>query len=158
MLLGVAIYVTDYNSLLQSPLTQGDVPDQIRQVFETYTGVPFGSEGYSNIVATVLAQGSLSLFISWTAALLILFLEPPLPFFLGWRKEVSPDKRPAYLAVGLFLFFLIITLIPPLGYFFGILVKPFVIDSLIIGVVVVWFFLIRAIWRAKLFERFLGLG
>jgi cation-transporting ATPase E len=96
MLMGVGIYVTDYHSLLDSPLTQGDVPDRVRQVFENYTGVPFGSEGYSDIVATVVAQGSLSMFISWTAALLILFLEPPSRFFLAWRKEVSPDKRPPF--------------------------------------------------------------
>lgn len=44
-----------------------------------------------------------------------------------------------------------------LGYYFGILVKPFSITSAILGVVVIWFFLVRAIWRANLFERFLGL-
>jgi hypothetical protein len=48
--------------------------------------------------------------------------------------------------------------VPPLGYYFGILVKPFSITSSILGVVVIWFFLIRAIWRANLFERFLGLN
>jgi hypothetical protein len=30
-------------------------------------------------------------------------------------------------------------------------------QTIILGVVVVWFFLIRAIWRTNLFERFLGL-
>jgi len=36
------------------------------------TGVPFGSEGHTNIVATVTAQGSLSIFISWTTCFLIM--------------------------------------------------------------------------------------
>jgi cation-transporting ATPase E len=157
MLLGVGIYVTDYHVVLNSPLTQTEVPSRVQRVYEFYTGVPFGSEGYANTMATVTAQGSLSIFISWTACFLILFLEPPSPFFLGWRQEVSPDKRPAWLALGLFILFQIIWWVPPLGYYFGILVKPFSVTSLILGVVVIWFFLIRAIWRANLFERFLGL-
>jgi cation-transporting ATPase E len=157
MLIGVGIYVTDYNFVLDSPLTGSDVPGRVQYVYESYTGVSFGSEGYANAVATVTAQGSLSIFISWTACFLILFLEPPSSFFLGWRKEVSPDKRPALLALGLFVLFQIIWWVPPLGYYFGILVKPFSITSLILLVVGVWFFLIRAIWRANLFERFLGL-
>jgi hypothetical protein len=126
----------DYNIVIDSPLTGGgEVPDRFQQVYESYTGVPFGSEGYANIVATVTAQGSLSIFISWTAPFLILFLEPPHPFFLGWRNEVSPDKRPALLA--LFIWFGIIWAIAPLGYFFGILVKPLPVTFAILGVVVV---------------------
>ena len=157
MLMGVGLYVTDYNAVLDSPLTHGDIPEPVRQAYESYTGVTFGSEGYADIVATVTAQGILSMFISWIACLLIVFLEPPSPFFLGWRKEVSPDKRPAYLAVGLFVLFLIIWSVPPLGYYFGILVKPLSVTTIIMGVVVVWFFLVRAVLRSNLFERLLGL-
>jgi cation-transporting ATPase E len=157
MLFGLAIYVIDYNIVIDSPLTTDELPSLWRQVYESYTGVPFGSEGYANIVATVTAQGSLSIFISWTACFLILFLEPPHRFFLGWRKEVSPDKRPAWLALALFIWFGVIWAIDSLGYFFGILVKPLPVTAALLGVVVVWFFLMRAIWRANLFERFLGL-
>ena len=157
MFFGLAIYVIDYNSVLDSPLTGNEVPIQVQEVYESYTGVAFGSEDYANTVATVTAQGSLSIFISWAACFLILFLEPPHPFFFGWRQEVSPDKRPAWLALALFIWFGIIWAIPSLGYFFGILVKPFLITSIILGVVVIWFFMMRAIWRANLFDRFLGL-
>lgn len=156
MLMAVAIYVTDYNSLLNSPLTQED-EIWARQLFESYTGVQAGSAGYANAVATVLAQGSLSMFISWSACLLILFLEPPSRFFLGWRNEVSSDKRPAWLALALFVLFWIIWSYDPLGTYFGILVKPFIISATIMGLVVVWFFVIRTVWRTHLFERFLGL-
>jgi cation-transporting P-type ATPase E len=115
MLMGVGIYVADYNAVLDSPLTHGDIPNSVRQVYESYTGITFGSEGYADIVATVTAQGSLSIFVSWVACLLIVFLEPPSPFFLGWRKEVSLDKRPAFLAMGLFVLFLIIWSFPRLA-------------------------------------------
>jgi hypothetical protein len=139
-------------------MVENEIPNRFQRIYESYTGVPFGSEGYGNIVATVTAQGSLSIFISWTACFLILFLEPPHPFFLGWHKEVSPDKRPAWLALALFIWFWIIWGFDPLGYFFGILAKPPRVIFIILGVVVVWFFLMRAIWRANLFERFLGMA
>lgn len=156
MLMAVAIYVIDYRSLLDSPLTSEDQAWAV-ELFESYTGVEAGTSSYTNAVATVLAQGSVSMFISWTACLLILFLEPPSRFFLGWRTEVSPDKRPAWLALTLFLLFWVIWSYDPLGNYFGILVKPFFISSIIMGVVVVWFFVVRTVWRLHLFERFLGL-
>ena len=157
MLLAVAIYVIDYRSLLTSPLTSADHAWAVA-LFESYTGVEAGTAGYSNAVATVLAQGSVSMFISWTACLLILFLEPPSRFFLGWRTEVSPDKRPAWLALALYLLFWIIWSYDPLGNYFGILVKPFFVSGTIMGVVVGWFFLVRTVWRLRLFERFLGVA
>ncbi|MCA1730765.1 MAG: haloacid dehalogenase, partial [Actinobacteria bacterium] len=63
MLIGAGIYVADYNAVLSGPLGQGDVPERVWQVYESYTGVPFGSEGYEDTVATVTAQGSLSIFV-----------------------------------------------------------------------------------------------
>jgi cation-transporting ATPase E len=162
MLIGVAIYIIEYNTVSNNlSLAEGIPADAIsaewQQTYEDYTGVPFGSEGYINIVATVTAQGSLSMFIYWTAPLPILFLEPPHRFFLGWRKRVSPDKRPAWLAVALIIWFGIIWTVPLLSNFFGILDEPEEVTFIILGVVVIWFFLMRAIWRANLFERFLGL-
>jgi cation-transporting P-type ATPase E len=158
MLLGTALYVTEYNTLLGSRVTSEDVPAHLRQTFESYTGVPFGDEGYRDTVATVLAQGSLSLFLAWTSCLLILFLEPPSAFFLAWRQEISPDKRPALLAVVLILLFLSTTLFPSIGYYFGVLKKPPGIALLLLALALLWLLIMRAIWRLKLFERFLGLG
>jgi cation-transporting P-type ATPase E len=158
-LMGTAIYAIDYEIVRNSaPLLENDVPKQFRETYESYTGIAFGSEGYKNIVATVTAQGSLSIFVSWTAVLLILFLEPPNRLFLGWRKEVSPDKRPAILAAVLFVVLLIVWGVDPLGYYFGVLTKPWFVTSAILGAVVLWFFLVRAIWRANLLDRFLGLN
>lgn len=156
MLMAVGVYVTDYRFLLTTPLTQGQVASA-NAIFEAYTGVAPQNVGYANTVATVLAQGSLSMFISWSACLLILFLEPPSRFFLGWRREVSPDKRPAWLALALIVLFTIIWTYDPLGNYFGILEKPLRPQLQIFGMVVVWFFLLRTIWRTHLFERFLGL-
>ena len=157
MLMAVGIYVFDYQRILSSPLATENAA-WATQLFESYTGVAAGSAGYDNAIATVLAQGSLSIFISWASCFLILFLEPPHRFFLGWRREVSPDKRPAWLALALFILFTIIWLVDPLGRYFGILLKPAEVLAEILALVVVWFFVLRTIWRARLFERFLGLG
>lgn len=79
-------------------------------------------------------------------------------FFTGWRKEVVADKRPAYLAVGLILIFQLFYFVPSIGSYFGLLEKPEHVYLRILVLVVVWFFIMRTIWRRRLFERFLGLG
>lgn len=158
MLLGVGLYVLDYNTALKGlSNTERALPAQVVTTFESYTGVTVGSAGFGSAAATIAAQGSLSIFISCAAFLLILFLEPPTRFFLGWRTEVSADKRPALLAGLLFVLFQVIYRVPLLGNYFGILEKPETLFWEIMGLVVVWFFLIRSIWRAHLLERFLDL-
>ena len=160
-LMGAGIYAIDYytvlNAVEDTSLPANGIPDEFQRTYENYTGIAFGSEGYENIVATVTAQGSLSIFVSWAAVLLILFLEPPSRFFLGWRKEVSPDKRPAALAAALFVVLLAVWSVDAIGYYFGVLTKPEEVTAAILGAVAVWFFLIRAIWRANLLDRLLGL-
>ena len=37
------------------------------------------------------------------------------------------------------------------------MVKPSSITMIVTGLVIVWFSLVRAVWRANLLERFLGL-
>jgi hypothetical protein len=97
-LMGADIYAIDHVVVLNSsPVRANDLPVAFRRAYQSYTGVPFGSEGFKNIVATVTAQGSLSIFVSWTAVLLIPFLEPPGRFYHSWNKQVSPDKRPTSL-------------------------------------------------------------
>ncbi|MCB0211386.1 MAG: HAD-IC family P-type ATPase, partial [Anaerolineae bacterium] len=155
MLFGVTIYAWDYFRVLEG-LSQPDIPGRLKTMFESYTGVAYGTAEFSDAAATIAAQGSLSIFISCTAFLLILFLEPPIPFFLGWRRNVSSDKRPAFLVLGLFIAFQIIYWQPLLGSYFGILWKPLPTYFGIIGLAVIWFFLIRATWRMHIFERFLG--
>lgn len=98
-----------------------------------------------------------AVFISHTAFLLILFLEPPIRFFTGWRQEVSKDKRPGILAVLLILIFQVFHFVPAIGTYFGLLEKPPEVYAGILVLVVVWMFVIRTIWRHQLFERLLGL-
>lgn len=156
MLLGVGVYLFDYGGA-KNAATDTTLPHKYLQGYLDYTGIALDDENLGETVGTVSAQGALSTFISYTAFLLLLFLEPPFRFFTGWRNEVSSDKRPAWLALILFGVFQVIYFIPSLGFYFGILRKPpFVTVGLII-LAILWMFLIRTIWRNYLFERFLGM-
>ncbi|MFN8490985.1 MAG: HAD-IC family P-type ATPase [Caldilineaceae bacterium] len=177
MLLGVGLYIDDYSRARVSPLTQttqnqtvqaqtvqtqtvqtrGTIPQSFLTSYSEYTGVSPTDPAFATAFSTIAAQGALSIFVSHTAFLLLLFLEPPSRFFTGWRKEVSTDKRPALLALALIVVFQVLYFIPTIGAYFGILDKPPTVYLRILAFVVVWFFLIRTIWRHRLFERFLGL-
>lgn len=160
MLLGVGLYIDDYHRAKNAPVETAtqSIPSAFITAYSEYTGVSTDDPAFADAFGTIAAQGALSIFVSHTAFLLLLFLEPPSRFFTGWRKEVSEDKRPAILAVVLLLVFQILYFVPTVGAYFGLLEKPPTIYLLILGFVVVWFFLMRAIWRYHLFERFLGLS
>ncbi|MGB1250050.1 MAG: HAD-IC family P-type ATPase, partial [Candidatus Promineifilaceae bacterium] len=155
MLLGTGLYVRDYNGALRGA-SNTTIPDRVIEMYESYTGIEYGTEEFGEAAATISTQGALSTFFSYTSFLLILFLEPPHQFFTGWRKKVSPDKRPMWLVIALFVGFRIVYNIETLGSYFGILSKPWRVDIMIVVLTVVWFFAVRTIWRANLLNRALG--
>lgn len=160
MLLGAGLYVWDYNRALGA-FSRSDSGDPRVTLYEEYTGISLSDADTSTFAAaaaTIAAQSTLSIFISYTAFLVVLLLEPPSRLFLGWRRIVSPDKRPAFLVVALFLVFQVIHFVPTVGLYFGIITKPPTIYLIALALVVVWFLLIQALWRFKLLDRLLGLA
>ena len=155
MLLGTYLYNTDYNGALRGA-TSTNIPDRVVTMYERYLGIEYGEEEFVEAAATISTQGALSTFFSYISFLLILFLEPPHKFFTGWRKEVSPDKRPLYLVIALFVLFRVIYEIPTLGSYFGILRKPPIVEVQMVVFTVIWFFIVRTIWRYNLLDRMLG--
>jgi hypothetical protein len=85
-----------------------------------------------------------------------MFVAPPIQFFVA-GKNLSEDKRPALLAIGLLLIFIVVVAVKLLRDFFElVLLRP--VDYLVLGLaVVLWALVLRFVWRAHLFERFLGL-
>lgn len=165
MLMGTGIYLDDYYRASSGPSdTQlvsrsgKNIPDRLLSSYSEYTGVSQEDPAFGEAFGTIAAQGALSIFVSHTAFLLLLFLEPPIRFFTGWRKQVSDDKRPGLLAAVLLVIFQVIYLVPTIGAYFGLLEKPWPIYWRILALVVVWMFIIRTIWRQQLLERFLGLS
>ena len=94
------------------------IPPRVVARFEAYTGLTYNVDpGFGVAAATIVAQTATSIFVSLTAFSLILFLEPPSRFFTGWTTQ-SSDKRPALLALGLFLIFLVVIMTPTLANYF----------------------------------------
>lgn len=154
-LFGVVIYTFTYTLALNGVRTRTVPPDVVAR-FEAYTGLTYDvGEEFGVAAATIVAQTNLSIFVSLTAFLLILFLEPPFRLFTGWTTK-SPDRRPALLALGLFVVFLVVILTPALANYFGLLRAGELERDAMLVAVPLWFLALRATWRLKLFERFLS--
>ena len=105
--------------------------------------------------ATVDARTALTSFLVFVGLFLILFVEPPVKWF-AVAEPVTPDRRPAMLAIGLGVAFVLMLLIPPGRAFFQLIV-PEPRDALIVILAVVaWVLLVRAVWTYRIVERFLG--
>ncbi len=152
----MAIYAFTYTFVLNN-VSERTVPPDVVARFEAYTGLSYDvGEEFGEAAATIVAQTNLSIFVSLTAFVLILFLEPPLGMFTGWTTK-SPDRRPALLALGLFVVFLVVILTPSLANYFGLLRAGGLERDAMLVTVPLWFLALRTTWRAKLFERFLSM-
>jgi hypothetical protein len=73
---------------------------------------------------------------------------------------VSPDKRPALLALALAVIYVVVLITPVTANYFG-LVTPGVQGpelKVMLVAMPLWFLILRTIWRAKLFDRLLMVG
>jgi cation-transporting ATPase E len=103
------------------------------------------------------AQTALTSFLVFVGLFLILFVEPPVPWF-AVAEPITPDRRPALLALGLAVGY-VATLLVPFGRGFFSLVAPAPREALIVAVAVAaWVLLVRTFWARRLVDRFLGLA
>ncbi len=156
MLFGLLIFTFMHNRV-QYALVEFEVPAQIITRMENYTGLTYDvNENFSQVVAVIAAQSALSIFTSFSAFLLIVFVEPPIRFFEGGAK-LSPDKRPTVLAFGLLVVFIVILSVRSFRNYFGLIVLGWPNVLLIGAVTIVWGLLLLGIWRANWLERILVL-
>jgi cation-transporting ATPase E len=155
LLIGVALYVGFYTRVLQGFETYS-IPASTIARFEAFIGLSHdATKEFGPAAATIVAQTALSIFMTITAFILILFLEPPLQFFTGWTHQ-SSDRRPAIMAVALFASLIAIILIPQLAHYVALFpLRPGAAGAIGIAVLV-WTFALRTVWRARLFERFVS--
>lgn len=117
---------------------------------------PVAGDGLAEAYGISLAQSALTTTTIFMGLVLVVFVEPPTRFWVG-GDELSSDRRPAVLAVCMFVLFMLLMLTDSLREFFEF-ERLSLSDYLLIGgVTVFWTFLIRAIWRHNLFERLLGI-
>lgn len=103
-----------------------------------------------------VAQTALASFLVFCGLFLVIFVEPPTPWWTGASK-LSGDKRPALLALGLMGCFLLISFISPLGAFFALTPIPASVYGIVAGALALWVLLVRWVWRANLLIRYLGI-
>ena len=158
MLFGLLIF-TFFHNLVLYHLTEFEfeVPPQVITRLENYTGLTYDlDENFSQVVAAIAAQTGLSIFTSYSAFLLIVFVKPPIRFFEGGAK-LSPDKRPTVLAFGLLAVFVVILSVRSFRNYFGLIFLGWRPLLLIGAVTMVWGLLLLGIWRANWLEHFLVL-
>jgi hypothetical protein len=73
----------------------------------------------------------------------------------GWTTQ-SPDWRPALLALGLGLVYIVVLVTPVFANYFGLVTPGGPERQVMLVTLPLWFLSLRTIWRTKLFERFLA--
>ena len=86
---------------------------------------------------------------------LVLFAAPPGPWF-AVVEDMDGDRRPAYLALAMVPIYAVILTVPALREFFGMRGKLNVDFGIIVLVVLVWMYVLRWVWEARIFDRFFG--
>ncbi len=102
------------------------------------------------------ARTALTAYLVYAGLFLILFVEPPIPWF-AVVETVTDDHRPAALALTLGVGFIVLLLLPFARDWFSFSL-PGPRDMLLVAMAVVgWLLLIRTFWKRRLVDRFLGI-
>lgn len=103
-----------------------------------------------------IAQTALASFLVLAGLLLVIFVEPPTPWWTG-GDELSGDWKPAVMVVLLMIAFFVISAVPELRSIFALSQLTRVEWTLTIGTTTLWLFAVRFFWRHNITARFLGI-
>ncbi len=118
-------------------------------VIYLYFLVTTGDEAYAQLALTYAMIGM--------GLILVIFVEPPSEFWAG-GDDLAGDWRPTLLALVLFVVFFAGLEIPVLRDFYGLSALHQPLDYVVLAAVtLVWTLVLRFVWRARLFERYLGI-
>lgn len=101
------------------------------------------------------AQSMLTAFLVLCGLLLVVFVEPPTPWWVG-ANTLSHDRRPALLAVGMIVVFCCMTAVPLVRGWFTLTALSLQEYALLALATTMWLFAVRAVWRARLLSRYLS--
>jgi cation-transporting P-type ATPase E len=156
-LIGVTLFAyvdVHVNEFIQSV----PISAPVIEVFEQYTGLTYeAGEQFGLSAARIYAQTALTVFLSFCALGLLLFLEPPVKWLASWRG-VSPDPRPALLAFALSAIFLGGLYTPAIANYLGLIpLHGLVWRDIGVGLVI-WGLGLWLLWRNRWMDRFLRIG
>ncbi|GAA4896107.1 HAD-IC family P-type ATPase [Actinomycetospora straminea] len=151
---GTAVYAYLYQLVTTGLTTYRDAMGT--ELWVQYTGLAATDPDFVTSAATLGAQSGLSVFVSTSALVLILLLAPPHRVFAAWAP-VTDDRRPTWLALGLFAAFAVVLLIPATQEYFGLTAPdPPVVEAAGVAIVA-WFVTLSLVLRHRVLERVLGL-
>jgi cation-transporting ATPase E len=101
-----------------------------------------------------VAQSTLTAFLVLCGLLLVIFVEPPTPWWVGGNR-LSGDRRPTLLALAMMAAFALITMIPPLRTLFVLSPLGPQEYALLAFALTSWLFTVRLTWRKRLLSRYL---
>ncbi len=148
VLLGSAIGVILYWGLLLVPLTQHGLFDSDTVANDEIAAFLAGRRP--------AAQTALTAFLICSGLLLLVFVAPPSPWWVG-GAPLRGDRRPFWLAIGLLGAFAGVMLLPPTRQFYGLVVLGWRELGVVAVAVLIWLILVRWFWRARIIQRFIGL-
>jgi cation-transporting P-type ATPase E len=99
------------------------------------------------------ARTALTITMVFCGLLLIPFVEPPTPGWAGGDNEVTGDRRPAMMACGMFVLFLMALYVEPLRNFYELETLPLSGYLLIAFVVIGWATILRYFWRLRVMSH-----
>jgi cation-transporting ATPase E len=113
--------------------------------------------GYMSVTNDVkLSRTVLTTVLLLCGLVLIPFVEPPTKWWAG-GDEYSGDKRPTVLAGIMLALFVVVMVVPVFRNFFELEALRLQDVGIVVGVVALWTFGLRFIWRAKVLERLAGM-
>jgi len=155
---GLLVYVTAIVIATGTELQLNITPEMIES-FREYSGITYdisAPDDFVREVAALTAQSALTTFLVYSGLLLVVFVEPPIQWFVG-GDEYSGDWRPTILVGVLLICYWLILTIEPIQAFFEILVLPFEAHIGIGATTLIWMLVLRIIWRNNILERFMGM-
>jgi cation-transporting ATPase E len=103
-----------------------------------------------------IAQTVLTSFSIFCGLFLILFVEPPTQFWVG-GTSLRADPRSIYLALGLFVIYILILVTPVLRTLFELAPLAWFTYLLLLGLASLWALGVRWLWRSRALDRYLSL-
>ena len=154
MMFGLIIFAAYYFGALKGLLPIEVTAEQIAN-YENYAGFEISGEAeLKTQMAGMVSRSALSWFNNLVGILLLIFVAPPIRFFVGGRP-LGKDIKPALLAILLFVLLIAVFAIDPLRRYFELIALRTQDYAVIAVLVIIWMFILRMAWRRRWFPRFL---
>jgi cation-transporting ATPase E len=155
---GLIVYVLAFSfvdrSLQFATVAPADIITFQREVAGVYDLNLGNPQQVAFLVANIFAQNAVTIFSLLAGLLLTVFVMPPFRFLAGGRPY-NGDKRMMWLAISLFIVFLIGWNIPILRFFFSVILLPdMAVLMLILVATLAWAAMLLFLWRRRVYERF----